>query len=185
MYLFVGLGNPGLQYEDTRHNLGFNFIDAIAIKNNFPSFRQKGTLLLSISKIKNKQIAICKPINYMNKSGVSIAPFVKFYKIDTENIWVIHDDIDLKFMQIKVKRGGSNGGHRGLADIDKYLGREYGRIRVGVGRPFGNMSATDYVLGKFSEEENQRIYCTFDKLSGAILDLVFEPIEDWVKNHLI
>ena len=150
MTLFVGLGNPGSQYENTRHNIGFKVIDALVedfaardiSKHTFHGelYRTTSTLFL-------------KPTTYMNLSGKSVLPVKQFFKIDLEDIIVIHDDIDLPFGAVRFKRGGGNGGHNGLKSIDAMVGREYLRVRVGVGKPERKSQVADYVLHDFSEAE--------------------------------
>ena len=150
MKLFVGLGNPGSTYEKTRHNIGFRVIDKLVddfkarniSKNAFHGelYRAGNTLFL-------------KPSTYMNLSGKSVQAVKQFYKIETEDIVVIHDDIDLPFGAIRFKKGGGHGGHNGLKSIDDFIGKEYLRVRIGVGKPEHKSQVADYVLHPFSEEE--------------------------------
>lgn len=152
--LFVGLGNPGSTYEDTRHNIGFKVIDKLVStsgardvsKSTFNGeLKKHGTLLL------------LKPTTFMNLSGKSVQAVKNFYKIDMNQVIVIHDDIDLAFGAVKFKIGGSDGGHNGLKSIDALVGREYMRVRVGVGRPEHKAQVASYVLGEFDKEENKRV----------------------------
>ncbi|MCB4742866.1 MAG: aminoacyl-tRNA hydrolase [Sulfurovum sp.] len=152
MILFVGLGNPESRYEDTRHNIGFKVVDALVeklgardiSKNTFYGnlYRTTSTLFL-------------KPITYMNLSGKSVLPVKQFFKLDLENIIVVHDDIDLPFGAVRFKRGGGNGGHNGLKSIDATIGKEYFRVRIGVGRPEYKSQIAEYVLHDFNQKEAQ------------------------------
>jgi len=150
MTLFIGLGNIGTSYENTRHNIGFKVIDALASdfgardisKNAFHGQLQRSSNTLFL-----------KPNTFMNLSGKSAQPVKQFFKIDLENILVIHDDIDLPFGALRFKRGGGHGGHNGLKSLDEMIGKEYIRIRVGVGKPEHRSQVADYVLHDFSKEE--------------------------------
>lgn len=145
MKLLVGLGNPGTEYEKTRHNIGFMLIEKIALGL---SFQKKFNSIYTI----NNGLILAMPQTYMNKSGESIQQIMRFYKIPIESLYVVHDDIDLELGKIKIKIGGGNGGHNGLKSIDQHIGANYVRIRLGIGRPqYGNVS--DYVLQNFRQDE--------------------------------
>jgi len=145
MKLLVGLGNPGVKYEKTRHNIGFMFIEKIT--NKMP-FQKKFNVLY---RLQDKLILVM-PQTYMNNSGEAIGQIMRFYKIPIKHLYEIHDDIDLRLGQIKIKIGGGNGGHNGLKSIDKHIGVNYMRIRLGVGRP-ENGNVADYVLQNFQQDE--------------------------------
>lgn len=153
MNVLVGLGNPGPQYALTRHNIGFIFVDFLAEAFKFPAFKAHGQLFISERSLEGKRFFLCKPTTFMNRSGQGVGPFLNFYKIPLDYVWVIHDDLDLDPFVLKVKRGGGNGGHNGLSDLDRHIGKEYGRVRVGIGRPPLREQVTDYVLGRFSASE--------------------------------
>jgi len=150
MTLFVGLGNIGSQYEETRHNIGFKVIDALALdfgardisKNTFHGQLNRASHTLFL-----------KPNTYMNLSGKSAQPVKQFFKVELDNVIVIHDDIDLPFGALRFKRGGGHGGHNGLKSLDAMIGKEYLRVRVGVGKPEYKTQVAEYVLGNFSTEE--------------------------------
>lgn len=153
-FLIVGLGNPGKEYENTRHNIGFIVIDCLAkiigadmAKSKFDSSMCKVTY-------KDKDIILLKPQTYMNLSGKAVLSASSFYKLKPKQIIVIHDDLDLKQGDIRVKIGGGNGGHNGLKSIDSIVGKEYHRIRIGIGRPEHKTMVNDYVLGKFAIDED-------------------------------
>ncbi len=161
--LIVGLGNVGAKYELTRHNVGFLFIDALASVNNFGNFKVKFKGEFSKGTIDSQQIILLKPHTFMNLSGQSVQPAMQFFKIKPEEVLVVHDDIDLKFGVVKTKLGGGDAGHNGLKDITSAIGKDYWRMRIGIGRPeFGEIS--DFVLQKFSKTELDSIIDLFEKL---------------------
>ncbi|WP_418180278.1 aminoacyl-tRNA hydrolase [Aliarcobacter lanthieri] len=155
MYLIVGLGNIGEKYQLTRHNIGFLVIDEMTknlntsnINNpNFQSNLQKSAYNL-----------FSKPITYMNNSGVAVYSIKEYYKIDLENIIIIHDDLDLPFGTIKFKIGGGHGGHNGLKSLDSHIGKDYIRVRVGIGKPQDKEDVSNYVLSNFSKDELEELY---------------------------
>ena len=147
----VGLGNPGALYDNTPHNIGFMMLEAIASCFGANEFSKKFDGYVSSCETESRKLMLFKPYTYMNNSGLPLLKLVSFYKILCGNIIVIHDDIDLHLGKIKVKKGGGNAGHNGLGSIDKNLGKNYWRLRVGVGRP-DQKDASHYVLSKFSKE---------------------------------
>ena len=159
VFLLVGLGNPGAEYESTRHNVGFRVVDAIADANS-AVFSKKTDLFSEIASFKKDsyKIVLAKPQTFMNLSGRAVGVLQKFFKVSSENIIVFHDDIDLKFAQLRIKKGGGNAGHNGLKSIDGIIGRDYWRVRIGIGRPENpEFSVASYVLGNFSRDENETI----------------------------
>ena len=163
--LFVGLGNPGFQYEGTRHNVGFSVISSLA-KSRGINFIHKERFNCDIASsfIGDKKVIFAKPMTYMNLSGFSISHVKEYYKIPLQNIVVIHDEIDLPLGKIKAKIGGGHAGHNGIKSIDNQIGNEYLRIRIGVGRPPENYNLSNWVLEKFSDDEKSII----DKLTNML-----------------
>ncbi|SFV52509.1 Peptidyl-tRNA hydrolase [hydrothermal vent metagenome] len=154
MLLIVGLGNPGIQYEHTRHNIGFRVIDKLvsdsgAIDVSKNSFFGK--------LFKSNQTLFLKPMTYMNLSGKSLLAVKNFYKVEIDDIIVIHDDIDLPFSALRFKKGGGHGGHNGLRSIDSTIGKEYIRVRMGVGKPEHRGQVVDFVLSNFSLDEEKML----------------------------
>jgi len=152
--LFVGLGNPGSTYEMTRHNIGFRVIDKLVSDleaRNISKTSFHGELF------RHGTLFFLKPTTFMNLSGKSVLTVKQFFKIEIEKIIVIHDDIDLPFGAVRFKKGGGHGGHNGLRSIDSSIGKEYIRVRVGVGKPAYKSQVADYVLHPFSEEESTSI----------------------------
>ena len=153
MYLFVGLGNPGSKYQNHRHNLGFMAIDEIAQRHEFPEFQEKFDGLMSRGGIGGHRVFLFKPQNFMNKSGIATTKLVNFYKILRENIFVIYDELDLEFAKIKIKQGGGDGGHNGIKSLDQHIGKNYWRVRFGIGHPGHKDKVNSYVLNDFPKNE--------------------------------
>ena len=149
LHLLAGLGNPGKKYELTRHNAGFMIIDAIADKFNFPSFTKKHNALMSINHIGSHKVILLKPYTFMNNSGNPIMSIVSLYKIPPNNIIVFHDEVDIDFCTIRVKKNGGNAGHNGLKSIDNTIGKDYWRVRFGVGHN-NSTDLSHYVLSNFN-----------------------------------
>ena len=156
--LIVGLGNPGAEYDMTRHNVGFMAIDALAPADAV--WKKEKNALTTRAEIGGLKVIFAKPQTYMNNSGESVAPLMAFYKIPLENLIVIHDDMDLKVGTFREKVGGSSAGHNGIKSIDAHVGNEYRRIRIGIGHPRdfeSPINPVDWVLGKFDSEQIKQI----------------------------
>ena len=166
MILLVGLGNPTPNSQDNRHNIGFKIIDAINQKFSLSKQKPKFKGLLTTGDISNKKIYAIKPLTFMNNSGICIRELIEYFRIDVEDVIVFHDDLDIDFGKIKAKLGGSNAGHNGIASIDKFIGKEYSRVRVGIGKPETKISVSDYVLNNFNDEEKIEL----EKITTNIID---------------
>ena len=153
MILLVGLGNPTPDSNDNRHNVGFKIIDSINKKFGLTKQKPKFKGLLTTGNISNKKVYAIKPLTFMNNSGICIRELIEYFKIDAEDVIVFHDDLDVDFTKIKVKFGGSSAGHNGIESIDKFIGKDYSRVRVGIGKPEKKIEVSDFVLTNFSEEE--------------------------------
>lgn len=168
MKLIVGLGNPGLEYKNTRHNIGFIIIDDFARSYGIESWKNKFNGDYQDVVINNEKVILLKPLSYMNLSGEVVKKFVDFFKIDINDILIINDDLDLKIGSFKLKPSGSSGGHNGLKNIELHLGtKNYKRLKIGISNN-KNIDTKDYVLGKFSNEEME-ILSKIIKVSDAIL----------------
>ena len=169
MILFVGLGNPTPNSQDNRHNIGFKIIDAI--NQNFGLSKQKPKFkgLLTTGNVSNKKVYAIKPLTFMNSSGICIRELIEYFKIDAEDVIVFHDDIDIDFGNIKAKFGGSSAGHNGIASIDKFIGKDYSRVRIGIGKPDPKISVSDFVLNNFNEEEKKQL----EKITKNIVDSLY------------
>mgnify|MGYP001265309098 FL=1 len=155
MLLLVGLGNPNPNNTNNRHNVGFLVIDAINQKFKLSKQKPKFKGLLTTGKINEQKVFAIKPLTFMNSSGICIKELIDYFKIDVKNVFVFHDDMDIDLGKVKVKFGGSSAGHNGIESIDKNIGKNYSRIRIGVGRPKNNSTGAEHVLDNFSTEEQQ------------------------------
>jgi len=173
MILLVGLGNPTPDSENNRHNIGFKIIDSINKKFGLSKQKPKFKGLLTTGNINNQKVYAIKPLTFMNNSGICIREIIEYFKIDSEEVIVFHDDLDVEFGKIKVKVGGSSAGHNGIASIDKFIGKDYSRVRVGIGKPKGKMEIADYVLQNFDEDELLGI----EKISKDITDSISMLVE--------
>jgi PTH1 family peptidyl-tRNA hydrolase len=154
MHLVVGLGNPGPEYRDNRHNLGFMVVDALGARARGPSPRAKFGAELSEVTLAGARVLLCKPMEYMNVSGQAVARVAGFWKIPVADIVVVHDELDLPFGRIKLGTGGGHGGHNGIRSMLADLGDAgFARVRVGVGRPAAGRDPADYLLSDFSRAE--------------------------------
>lgn len=168
MKLIVGLGNPGRQYEETRHNVGFKVIDELSTRLQIPLDKAKFNGVFGQGSIMGEKVLILKPLTYMNLSGESVRPVMDYFDIDAEDILVIYDELDLPVGKIRLREKGSAGGHNGMKSIIHHLGtQEFKRIRIGVDRPTNGMKISDYVLGRFIEEEVQEIKEAIQKSADA------------------
>jgi len=165
MFLICGLGNPGKEYINTRHNIGFNLVDKLASFYNFVPFKKDTKKEIFKGIIANNSCLLMKPLNFMNLSGQPIREIISFYKIEKNKIFIIHDDLDLELGKIKIKLGGGNGGHNGLSNIDEMIGNHYYRIRVGIDHPGMKHLVSNYVLNKFNEDEIKKIDNQLDNIT--------------------
>ncbi len=166
MILLVGLGNPTPDSKDNRHNIGFKIIDAINQKFSLSKQKPKFKGLLTTGNILDKKVYAIKPLTFMNNSGICIRELIEYFKIGVEDIIVFHDDLDIDFGKVKAKFGGSSAGHNGIASIDKFVGKDYFRVRIGIGKPESKVSSSDYVLNNFNEEEKLEL----DKITDNIIE---------------
>lgn len=181
MLLIIGLGNIGNEYENTRHNVGFMIIDKIKEDYNFPDWKEKNKYFFSKNKIENIDIILAKPTTYMNLSGEAVLALSSMYKIPPQDIIVIHDDLDLETARIKIKQGGGNGGHNGLKSIDKAIGQNYHRIRIGIDHPRNytpQIDVASYVLGKFKKDEKDIIKGSISHISEKFPSIIKKEFKD-------
>ena len=173
MLLFVGLGNPTPDSENNRHNVGFKIIDTINKKFSLSKQKPKFKGLLTTGNIGDKKVYAIKPLTFMNNSGVCIRELIEYFKIDAEDVIVFHDDLDIEFGKIKAKFGGSSAGHNGIASIDKFIGKDYSRVRIGIGKPKNGIEVADYVLQNFDEDES----IVIEKISKDITESISILVE--------
>lgn len=172
MFLLAGLGNPGIAYEKNRHNIGFMAVDTIAARYRFPAFSTRHHAEIAKGNIGGCEALLLKPQTFMNRSGVSLGEAARFYKIPSDHVWVIHDELDLAPGKLRIKCGGGDGGHNGLKSIDQHLGKDYGRIRLGIGRPEHKGEVTSYVLGDFGQDEEAWVKTLLSSLAEALPNLL-------------
>ena len=187
MFLIVGLGNPGLSYAYTRHSVGFMLVDYIAFELGFSEFCEDFSSLYAEKRVENNaKVLLQKPQTYMNNSGRAVAQIVSYYKIEPQNIFVVHDDLDLRPMQIRIKFGGSSGGHNGLRDIEKVIGRDYWHIKVGIGRPLDKAEVANYVLSPFYKDELDALTPrVFEPICNNLIDLVLSEDKSVIINKIM
>ncbi|WP_198305560.1 aminoacyl-tRNA hydrolase [Arcobacter vandammei] len=167
MYLVVGLGNIGENYQNTRHNIGFLVIDYITKSLNTSNVNNSN---FQSTLLKSGYNLFSKPTTYMNNSGIAVKNIMDYYKVDLENIIIIHDDLDLPFGTVKFKIGGGHGGHNGLKSLDSHITKEYIRVRVGIGKPKDKEDVANYVLSDFSKEQ-------FEELNSRIIPHIALAVE--------
>jgi PTH1 family peptidyl-tRNA hydrolase len=177
-YIIVGLGNPGREYRDTRHNIGFMLIDKLAEKLGARSMRVQSKAIITTAQYEGRKIILAKPQTYMNLSGQSVQGLVRFYKIPQENLMVAHDDLDLPFCVLRLRPGGGSAGQKGIASIIQQLGTpDFARMRLGIDRPPGRMEAAAYVLQAFTQKEAQEVAELLDKAADAALTWVTDGLD--------
>tara|TARA_B110000116_G_C16581417_1_gene466448 strand:+ start:112 stop:672 length:561 start_codon:yes stop_codon:yes gene_type:complete len=177
MLLLVGLGNPSPNNENNRHNIGFKVIDAINLKYKLSKQKPKFKGLLTTGQINDKKVYAIKPLTFMNNSGQCIRELIEYFKIDPKSIIVFHDDLDIKFGKIKAKFAGSSAGHNGIESIDKFIGKDYSRVRIGIGRPDTKEDVADHVLENFNSEEEESINKVIESLVSSISILIDKKLE--------
>ena len=177
MFLFVGLGNPTPNSENNRHNIGFKIIDAINSKFKLSKQKPKFKGLLTTGNINEKKVYAIKPLTFMNNSGICIRELIEYFKIEAENIIVFHDDLDIDFGKIKTKFGGSSAGHNGIESIDKFIGKDYSRVRIGIGKPNDKIAVSDYVLKDFDDDEKQELETLKNNITKNLAILIDKKLD--------
>jgi PTH1 family peptidyl-tRNA hydrolase len=172
MFLLIGLGNPGKEYAGTRHNIGFMVADAIARAENFTTFRKRFQGEASEGQIGSERAVLLKPLTFMNDSGLSVAAAMKFFKIPIENIIVFHDELDLSPGKLRIKTGGGEAGHNGLRSITAHVGKDYKRVRIGIGHPGDKARVHSYVLSDFAKGETAWVETICDAIARNTKHLV-------------
>lgn len=165
MHLIVGLGNPGAEYASHRHNVGFMAVDEIARHHNFPAFRQKFSALVSEGVVDGEKLLLLKPQTFMNLSGDAVGQAAKFYKLTPADISVIHDELDLAPGKVRIKSGGGHGGHNGLRSIEAHLGKDFVRVRIGIGHPGHKERVNPHVLSNFHKADGEWLAPLLDALA--------------------
>jgi PTH1 family peptidyl-tRNA hydrolase len=176
-YLLIGLGNPGREYRDNRHNIGFMLIDRLAVRLDARGLKLQSKAIVTSGLYEERKLILAKPQTYMNLSGQSVQGLLHFYKILPENLIVAHDDLDLPLGTIRIRPGGGAGGQKGMASTIERLGtQDFPRLRLGIGRPPGRMDAAAYVLQDFSRADLLIVSETLDRAADAVLTFVTEGL---------
>ena len=176
MKIIIGLGNPGLRYDGTRHNVGFESVDGVARASEISIRQRRARCLIGLGRIGLKEAVLAKPQTFMNHSGDAVVSLLTYYRQDPSQLLVIHDDLDLAVGQLRIKKRGGHGGHRGIESMASVLGTDrFTRIKIGVGRPRGE--AERYVLGRFTRMERSKIDEALEKTVEAVLWIVRGEIE--------
>ena len=184
-WLVVGLGNPGKEYAGNRHNVGFMVADLLASRVGAKFGRSKrahADVAEGRLGFGGPKLVLLKPLTYMNLSGAPVAQLAQFFKVPVERVVAVHDELDVPYGQVRVKRGGGEGGHNGLRSMSKSLGsKEYARVRFGIGRPPGRQDPADYVLSDFGSAERKELEFLVDRAADVVEAVVLEGVE-WAQN---
>ncbi|WP_455476730.1 aminoacyl-tRNA hydrolase [Bartonella sp. B41] len=172
MWLIAGLGNPGLHYQNNRHNIGFMAVDAIYQSFSFSSWSKKFQAEISSGFVNDKKVFLVKPQTFMNLSGQAIGEILRFYRLEVKKLVVIHDELNLSPGKVRVKIGGGNNGHNGLKSIDAHCGTEYCRIRLGIGYPASKEFVNQHVLGNFAKSDQEWLHLLLDTIATNIAFLI-------------
>ena len=177
-YLIIGLGNPGREYRQNRHNIGFMLIDRLAIRLNARMSRLQSRALIASARHNEAKIILAKPQTFMNLSGQAVQGLIHFYKLPLENLILVHDDLDLPFGTIRLRPGGGAGGQKGVKSTIQHLGaNDFPRLRLGIGRPPGRMDAAAYVLQDFPKGDEQILSETLDRAADAVFAFMDEGLD--------
>jgi PTH1 family peptidyl-tRNA hydrolase len=176
-YLIIGLGNPGREYKETRHNIGFMLIDHLAERIGARGMKVQSKAIVTSALYEEHKVILAKPQTYMNLSGQSVQGLLHFYKIPTANLLIAHDDLDIPFGTLRIRPTGGPGGQRGMANTIELLGtKDFPRLRLGIGRPPGRMEAKDYVLQNFSKEDAKLLPDVLSRAADAALEFVMKGL---------
>ena len=177
-FLLIGLGNPGREYRDNRHNFGFMLIDRLIVRLNARGMKLQSKAIVTDAVYNEHKLILAKPQTYMNLSGQSAQGLIYFYKLELSNVIIAHDDLDLPFGTIRLRPGGGPGGQKGVASTIEHMGtQDIPRLRMGIGRPPGRMDAAAYVLQDFSKDEMKELSSILDRAADAVLTFVNDGLD--------
>jgi len=183
-YLLIGLGNPGREYRDSRHNVGFMLVDRITVRLNARGMKVQSKAIVMTSTYEDRKLILAKPQTYMNLSGQSVQGLIHFYKLPLTNVLIAHDDLDIPFGTIRIRPGGGPGGQRGMASTIEQLGtKDFPRLRIGIGRPPGRMDPAAYVLQDFSRDELKILSEILDRAADAALEFVLSGLDKAMNKY--
>ena len=178
MKIIAGLGNPGAEYAHTKHNVGFMLVDMLAEKLGAASWKEDFFSALTEVRIGGEKVFLVKPLTYMNNSGEALGPMLSYYKLDVDDLVVVHDDMDIPAGMVRVRRKGSSGGHNGIKSIIAHVGSEdFARVRIGIGRPPAGWTVIHHVLAPFSTEDAPKIRAAIDYLLPAVESIVTDGVD--------
>ena len=182
-FLIVGLGNPGRKYRGNRHNIGFMAVDKLAAAHGITSSSVQNKAIVGNGRIQSHPVIIAKPQTFMNNSGDSVGPLAKYYKIPQENVFIVYDELDLPFGTVRLREKGGAGGHNGMKSIINHLGQDFPRMRLGIGRPPGQMPVQAYVLQDFHKSDIPVVEDVLDVAVCAIETYLKEGIQMAMSRH--
>ena len=182
-FLIVGLGNPGRKYRGNRHNIGFMAVDALAAAYKIESNKVQNKAIVGNGRIQNQNVIIAKPQTYMNSSGDAVGPLARYYKVPPENVLIVYDELDLPFGTIRLREKGGAGGHNGMKSIINHLGQDFPRVRLGIGRPPGQMPVPAYVLQDFGKDDLPLLDDVLAEAIRAIETYLREGIQLAMSRH--
>lgn len=178
MKLIVGLGNPGSEYAKTRHNVGFMLVDALAEDMGISLWKEKENAEVAEGRIGSEKVMLVKPQTYMNRSGEAVGPLMRWYKLEPQDVIVIHDDMDIPVGAVRIRQKGSSGGHNGLKSLISHLGGEnFPRVRIGIGRPLPNWTVVNHVLAAIPQEDREKVEEAVKYLVPAVKAMVTEGVD--------
>lgn len=183
-YLLIGLGNPGREYENNRHNFGFMLIDRLAVRLGARGLKVQSKAIVTTTSYEDRRLILAKPQTYMNLSGQSAQGLLNFYKLPMEHMLIAHDDLDIPFGTIRMRPGGGPGGQKGVASTIAQLGtKDFARLRLGIGRPPGRMDPSAYVLQNFSRDEMKILSELLDRAADATLEFVLNGLDKAMNKY--
>ena len=178
MKIIAGLGNPGTEYAQTKHNVGFMLVDALAEHLNAPAWKEDFFSAMTEVRIGGEKVFLVKPLTYMNNSGEALGPMLSYYKVDADDLVVVHDDMDIPAGTVRIRKKGGSGGHNGIKSILTHVGSEdFARVRIGIGRPPAGWTVINHVLAPFSSEDAPKIRAAIDYLLPAAECIVTDGVD--------
>lgn len=178
MKIIAGLGNPGAEYAHTKHNVGFMLVDALAERLNAPAWKEDFFSAMTEVRIGGEKVFLVKPLTYMNNSGEAIGPMLSYYKMETDDLTVVHDDMDIPAGMVRIRKKGSSGGHNGIKSVIAHVGGEdFSRVRIGIGRPPAGWTVINHVLAPFSSEDVPKIREAINYLLPAVECIVTDGVD--------
>ncbi len=178
MKIIAGLGNPGAEYAQTKHNVGFMLVGALAERLNAPAWKEDFFSAITEVRIGGEKVFLVKPLTYMNNSGEALGPMLSYYKIDADELVVVHDDMDIPAGTVRIRKKGGSGGHNGIKSILAHVGSEdFARVRIGIGRPPAGWTVINHVLAPFASEDAPKIHTAIDYLLPAVECIVTDGVD--------